>query len=85
MSKNIMRARLNRDYDVDLAPFFPGDVFYPAVGRREQRIVFTDAHVIARVKTSTALADYYGAGGNELAAERLQAEALAGAIAPVSG
>ena len=80
-----MRTRLDLGYDVDLAPLFPRDELNAAVGLREKRIIFPDAHVFARVEAGTVLPDNYRPCGNELAAERLQAEALAGAIAPVAG
>lgn len=83
--RTIMRASLDLGHDVDLAPLFLGNELYAAVGLCEKRIIFADAHVFARVERGAVLSDYYRAGGNELAAERLQAETLAGAIAPVAG
>src|SRR5689334_14566617 len=74
---------LDRDGGLALRPVLR--VLHVARLRGEERVVLADAHVHAGMELRAALADEDGARVHELAAEGLEAEALAFGIAAVAG
>ena len=67
-----------------ITPLKGRDELDVAVGRGEQGVVLAKADIVARPELGAALAHDDVAGENLLAAELLDAEALAGGIATVT-
>lgn len=71
--------------DVDELASLAGSELDGSFGESEQRVVSATADVLARVDTSSALANDDGAGMNFLAIETLYTETLALGVTAVAG
>src|SRR5688500_3871516 len=79
----LLRCRLDGDDRLALRTLLR--VLHVARGSREQRVVLADAHVHAGMEARAALANEDRSRVDELAAEGLQAQALALGVAAVAG